>query len=79
MCMCVPPNIGAESTPYIRGNTHTKPKFKRGEKNEDVEKLKTAPDAANIESGKGESEVTSPTFTSNFNKRLGGNQDEKNT
>ena len=27
---------------------------------------KTAPDATNIESGKGESEVTSPTFISHF-------------
>ena len=29
---------------------------------------KAAHDAANIESGQGESEVTNPTFTSNFTK-----------
>ena len=27
VCMCVPPDMGAESTPHIRGNTHTKPKL----------------------------------------------------
>jgi len=52
--MCVPPNMGAESTPHIRGNTHTKPKFERGGKMSSCgESKKAAPDAANIQSGKG--------------------------
>lgn len=35
---------------------------------------KTAPSAENTESGKGESEVTSPTFTSIVQQNKGGNQ-----
>ena len=51
--MCVPPNMGAESTPHIRGNTHTKPKLERGEKKSSCEESKkVAPDAANIQSDK---------------------------
>lgn len=38
------------------------------------DKEKAAPDATNTQSGKGESEVARPTFTSDFTKRLGGNQ-----
>lgn len=34
----------------------------------DCQDKETAPDATNIESGKGESEVASPTFTSHFNE-----------
>ena len=40
----------------------------------DCQDKETAPDAANIQSGKGESEVTSPTFTSNYKINQGGNQ-----
>ena len=46
-----------------------------GESCDCQDKEEAAPDATNIQSGKGESEVTSHAITSNFNKRLGGNQE----
>lgn len=46
-----------------------------GERCDCQDEEEAAPDATNIQSGKGESEVTSPTFASNFTKRLGGNQE----
>lgn len=39
---------------------------------QDIEEA--APEATNIQSGKGESEVTSPTFTSIVQQNKGGNQ-----
>lgn len=38
------------------------------------DKEEAAPDATNTQSGKVESELSSPHSTSDFNKRLGGNQ-----
>lgn len=54
--------------PYYRICPYCHAYLDFGERCDCQDEEKTAPSATNTESGKGESEVASPTFTSHFNE-----------